>query len=463
MRFKSLQILPKTRVSLLKFNDRNGASSALVSMAHSVSQLSDSSDDALDLKGRALRALASSQGNKSQRHDFQNQDFRNDDRSLPQSSSQLPLIDLDLSLSDLELPLSSPKANYETNHSSIPDIDAADPKALRQILESALAEHGVGIVELEYLGNRLQLSLSSSAVPDQEILVPFIQEHFIQIEVGHQIQKVEIYGHQEGCELPFWRSEFNPADLELAMPRQRPAKIKPVKFAFSAQSEIDAPDLRPSSQESSSAKAGHSSSGATALAPDISSSHSGLDGHHADALSSAQPTDRAQETETSALPDDAQLADAVKSVQPSDQTEQRQVVEADTLAKRKFVDRFLARYAAGEREFAEIDLSETDLSGINLTLADLQSALLVWTNLQEASLYHVNLLGAKLRHANLKNAKLRSANLRGADFLNADLSGADLSWSNLTGANLTGANLTDANLKSAVLDNVIMPDGTRLD
>lgn len=157
-------------------------------------------------------------------------------------------------------------------------------------------------------------------------------------------------------------------------------------------------------------------------------------------------------------------SESVSQVSPDISPELKPVVEnLETTAKRKAVEAFLARYAAGERSFIKIDLSDSDLSGVSLTLADLQEAHLVWSNLEGASLYHVNLLGAKLRQANLKGATLRNANLRGTDFLNADLSGADLSWSNLTGANLTGANLTDANLKNAVLDNVIMPDGTRLD
>ena len=417
-------------------------------MAHTVSQLPNSSDGSSDLKRRALQALASSQDN-----DFQ------DHNNLLSPTGSLPLLDLELSGDDL-----GPPPSHAAQESCLL-VTPAEPGArgaLHSFLERELAANGVRIVELECLGHRLQLSLSSDEVPDQDLLVPFIQERFMDTQVDRQIQKVEIYAYQEGCELPFWRSEFSPADIELAMPRQRPAKIEPIRFVFSTQSEGDGSNLSLSTQQAKDLCGAQflDSDSYERRVPDVfESSGSGLESPPAQFGS----IDLTQQAEPSAFLGNVQHADAIDPAQSSAQIAQKQVVEAATLAKRKLVDDFLGRYSAGERGFAEIDLSETDLSGINLTLVDLQCAQLVWTNLQEASLYHVNLLGAKLRHANLKDAKLKSANLRGTDFLNADLSGADLSWSNLTGANLTGANLTNANLKNAILDNVIMPDGTRLD
>jgi uncharacterized protein YjbI with pentapeptide repeats len=294
----------------------------------------------------------------------------------------------------------------------IPDrferTEPSEIETLRQFLNQALAAYDAELAELEFRDERLQISISGREVPLQEAVEGLIKERIVQLRLV-KVQKVELYGQKEGYELPFWRSEFNPAELELATPRQKPPEIKPVAFAFQ-KTDIPKTDATASTQ-----------TGAT---------------------SSAEISESAEERDT---------------------TDKKVVEDAATTLKRKAVEDFLARYAAGERVFTKIDLSEADLSGVNLTLADLQEAQLVWANLQGASLYHVNLLGAKLRQANLKGVKLRSANLRGADFLNADLSEADLSWSNLTGANLTGANLTDANLKNAILDNVIMPDGTRLD
>lgn len=348
-------------------------------------------------------------------------------------------IELDLSLDENHLELSLEPLEQDNQF-----VLAAqgDLEALQQLLNHVLAKHQVKVTEVECLGGRLQLSLMSDEVPCEAALVPLIQGWIVQLGLVNT-HRVEVYGYREHCELPFWRSEFQPAELELARPRQRPPKIEPVKFAFSTpQSEL----------EPEAIEVPNESVNVTPTAIEEQPNDIELDAAKLDRSDRVEPVE------------DSVTLDAQELQEIALETQDKQVIEnSDTLAKRKFVETFLARYAAGERAFTGIDLSETDLSGINLTLADLQSAQLIWANLQEASLYHVNLLGAKLRHANLKGAKLRSANLRGADFLNADLSGADLSWSNLTGANLTGADLTDANLKDAVLDNVIMPDGTRLD
>lgn len=122
-----------------------------------------------------------------------------------------------------------------------------------------------------------------------------------------------------------------------------------------------------------------------------------------------------------------------------------------------------AKYEAGERNFARINLKDEALPGINLTLADLQEANFVWCNLRESSLSHANLTSAQLRHADLTNANLQGAKLQGTDLQGAKLQGANLSWAVLRGTNLTDADLTDVNLQNATLERVIMPDGTMLD
>lgn len=122
-----------------------------------------------------------------------------------------------------------------------------------------------------------------------------------------------------------------------------------------------------------------------------------------------------------------------------------------------------AKYEAGERNFARINLKDEALPGINLTLADLQEANFVWCNLRESSLSHANLTSAQLRHADLTNANLQGAKLQGTDLQGAKLQGANLSWAVLKGTNLTDADLTDVNLQNATLERVIMPDGTMLD
>jgi uncharacterized protein YjbI with pentapeptide repeats len=213
------------------------------------------------------------------------------------------------------------------------------------------------------------------------------------------VSMVELYGQKEGSELPYWRSSFNLKEIDLDSLDAPPSERTPTGFIDPLQ--VDFADLKRDGE---------------ALEPTAPLT-----------VSEAPPT------------------------------------EMDSEQKTKAVRDFLSRYAAGERDFSNIDLSETDLSGVNLTLANLHNAKLTWANLKGANLYHIDLSQAKLRYANLSGSMLRSSNLQGTDFLNANLSGADLSWSNLNGANLTGADLTDANLKNAILERVILPDGTFLD
>jgi len=99
------------------------------------------------------------------------------------------------------------------------------------------------------------------------------------------------------------------------------------------------------------------------------------------------------------------------------------------------------RYAAGEREFAGIDLTEANLCGINLA--------------------GVNLSGAEFMRADLTTANLSGANLRGASFWKANLNAVNLSnaVANSTlfsGANLFAAMLEGADLRGAILEGAIL-------
>lgn len=95
-------------------------------------------------------------------------------------------------------------------------------------------------------------------------------------------------------------------------------------------------------------------------------------------------------------------------------------------------DEVLTRYAAGERNFREVNLTDeilswADLRGADLSGADLSGANLNWANLSRANLTAADLSRADLAWANLKAANLSRANLSGADFSGADLSQAK--WS----------------------------------
>lgn len=93
------------------------------------------------------------------------------------------------------------------------------------------------------------------------------------------------------------------------------------------------------------------------------------------------------------------------------------------------VDVILKKYAAGERNFREIDLSQCDLRSINLKGADLSYA-----DLSEAILNNANLRGTDLSYANLSSANLTQADLRGTSLFGVDLRDAILKEVRLAGA-----------------------------
>ena len=102
-------------------------------------------------------------------------------------------------------------------------------------------------------------------------------------------------------------------------------------------------------------------------------------------------------------------------------------------------EELLRRYAAGERDFANFDLS-----GILLGRRYADELIKQYQTEENTRLGGVNLRGI-----NLSGANLEGANLEAVDFMGANLSGA-----NLTGAILEVARLNEANLSIA---NTIFP------
>jgi uncharacterized protein YjbI with pentapeptide repeats len=315
-------------------------------------------------------------------------------------------------------------------------VKQGDMDALQMHLNHNLLPYQARIEDIGVRKERLQLSVSGPEVPQQERLEPLLQTWIVQLGL-FQFSTIELYGQRDGSALPFWRCSFNPKDVDLESLTviAPPEVVSPLGFIDPLQVEFTEKIVEP--------------------LPDPWKDRS---------LESIEHKFFSEVSETLAL-DEVQgenqpgvACDKSETIFPSQPLES--VISEE---KSKAVKDFLARYAAGERDFAKIQLNEENLSGVNLTLANLHGAELIWANLSEANLYHIDFSGAKLRQANLSGAMLRSSNLQGTDFVNANLRGADLSWSNLNGANLTGADLSDANLKNAILERVILPDGTFLD
>src|SRR5919202_716579 len=120
------------------------------------------------------------------------------------------------------------------------------------------------------------------------------------------------------------------------------------------------------------------------------------------------------------------------------------------------VEELLKKYAAGERNFAGINLTEANLSGVNLSGANLSKTNLTGAKLNIARLSGAHLGGANLTDADLNVAylvrvDLKRAALTGAKMIRAELIRAELSGANLCRVNLSGATLTEATLRGANL------------
>lgn len=156
-------------------------------------------------------------------------------------------------------------------------------------------------------------------------------------------------------------------------------------------------------------------------------------------------------------------------------------------------EELLKRYAAGERNFAGvdlrynpeeglrvailkgIDLSKAFMDSINIVGVDLSFSNLSQGRIDACCLEDVNLTETDLREASFIQASIIGVNLIGANLTDADLTYVRLRKANLTGANLTrtrlvGADIIDSNLTNALIEvtnlsrtffrNTIMPDGS---
>jgi uncharacterized protein YjbI with pentapeptide repeats len=157
-------------------------------------------------------------------------------------------------------------------------------------------------------------------------------------------------------------------------------------------------------------------------------------------------------------------------------------------------EELLARYVAGERNFAGVDLGgsssrrefrpnlgNADLRGINLSGANLEMVSLCLSDLSGARLFGACLSNSYLIRANFTNTDLRYATITWADareavFTSSNMEGIDLSSSifhktiwhknNLRSAILIHTNLTDAqgwydcgDLYNVLLWKTRMPNG----
>lgn len=118
----------------------------------------------------------------------------------------------------------------------------------------------------------------------------------------------------------------------------------------------------------------------------------------------------------------------------------------------------LERYAAGERNFAGIDLlAPPGVSNAPRDGIDLEGAILRDINLRGADLSYAELTGADLSGADLFGAYFEMAVLKGAIIKDANLRGANLRWCRLDNANFTGTELLHVNAAQAIFRGAYIP------
>ena len=113
-------------------------------------------------------------------------------------------------------------------------------------------------------------------------------------------------------------------------------------------------------------------------------------------------------------------------------------------------DELLARYNAGERNFAGIELIRIpERDGIDSPIEELEGADLRGINLRGANLEYLWLGGANLTGADLFGASLISASLSDAILRDANLFSVNLTWAACHRTDFTGATLSYMNASSA--------------
>ncbi|WP_414527041.1 pentapeptide repeat-containing protein [Nodularia chucula] len=118
-------------------------------------------------------------------------------------------------------------------------------------------------------------------------------------------------------------------------------------------------------------------------------------------------------------------------------------------------DELLARYNAGERNFAGVEILRIvgemgERDGVDGQITGLEGADLRGINLRGANLEKLDLSGADLTGADLFGAYLGEAGLVKTILRDANLFSANLSSATLNGADLTGSDLSQVNASSAV-------------
>lgn len=88
-----------------------------------------------------------------------------------------------------------------------------DHAAFMKLLNQALQPHHAQVIEVEVETPEIKLSIESGEVPDQQQILPVIEQCLNQLQL-ETITKATVYGQQVGRELPFWMAEMGLQPLD---------------------------------------------------------------------------------------------------------------------------------------------------------------------------------------------------------------------------------------------------------
>ena len=154
--------------------------------------------------------------------------------------------------------------------------------------------------------------------------------------------------------------------------------------------------------------------------------------------------------------------------------------------KKMTADEFFKLYAAGERDFFEVEITDADMSlatgweknnpigqtitgarisrgnysGSNFSANDMRGSTFGGSKMVQCQFISADMTGTDWMYADLTGATFEGAKLVRARFVEAILAGCDFVGADLTKANLSGADISGAHFSGALFHNTTMPDGS---
>jgi uncharacterized protein YjbI with pentapeptide repeats len=154
--------------------------------------------------------------------------------------------------------------------------------------------------------------------------------------------------------------------------------------------------------------------------------------------------------------------------------------------KKMTPDEFFSLYAAGERDFFEVEITDADMSratgweknrpigqaingacmscgnysGSNFNANDMRGSTFGESKMVQCQFIAAELTGTGWNYTDLSGSTFEGAKLVRAELIEANLAGCDFVGADLTEADFTGADISGANFEGALFCKTTMSDGS---